>query len=92
MPFVNTDNAKIYYETQGEGPPVVLAHGAGGNTLVWYQQIAHFTRRHKVVAFDHRGWGRSQCAPEHKHARYFADDMRAVMDDAGVERAAVICQ
>ena len=92
MPFVNTDNAKIYYETHGEGPPVVLAHGAGGNTLVWYQQIAHFARRHKVVAFDHRGWGRSQCAPEHKHARYFADDMRAVMDDAGVERAAVICQ
>ena len=92
MPFVNTDNAKIYYETQGEGPPVVLAHGAGGNTLVWWQQIAHFARRHKVVAFDHRGWGRSQCAPEHKHARYFAGDMRAVMDDAGVERAAVICQ
>ena len=92
MPFVNTDNAKIYYETHGEGPPVVLAHGAGGNTLVWWQQIAHFARRHKVVAFDHRGWGRSQCAPEHKHARYFADDMRAVMDDAGVERAAVICQ
>ena len=92
MPFVNTDNAKVYYETHGEGPPVVLAHGAGGNTLVWWQQIAHFARRHKVVAFDHRGWGRSQCAPEHKHARYFADDMRAVMDDAGVERAAVICQ
>ena len=92
MPFVNTDNAKIYYETHGEGPPVVLAHGAGGNTLVWWQQIAHFARRHKVLAFDHRGWGRSQCAPEHKHARYFADDMRAVMDDAGVERAAVICQ
>ena len=79
MPFVNTDNAKVYYETHGEGPPVVLAHGAGGNTLVWWQQIAHFARRHKVVAFDHRGWGRSQCAPEHKHARYFADDMRAVM-------------
>ena len=92
MPFVKTDNAEIYYEAHGEGSPIVLAHGAGGNTLVWWQQIAHFARRHKVVAFDHRGWGRSQCTPEHKHARYFADDMRAVMDDAGVERAAIICQ
>ena len=92
MPFVNTDNAKIYYESHGEGTPIVLAHGAGGNTLVWWQQIAHFARYHKVVAFDHRGWGRSQCEPEHKHARYFADDMRAVMDDAGVERAAIVCQ
>ena len=92
MPFVNTDNAKIYYETHGEGPPIVLAHGAGGNTLVWWQQIAHFAADYKVVAFDHRGWGRSQCATGHKHARYFANDMRAVMDDARVERAAVVCQ
>lgn len=92
MPFVNTDSAKIYYETHGEGLPIVLAHGAGGNTLVWWQQIAHFAGDYKVVAFDHRGWGRSRCEPENKHARYFADDMRAVMDDAGVERAAVVCQ
>ena len=92
MPFVNTDNAKIYYEVHGEGSPIVFAHGAGGNTLVWWQQIAHFAGDYKVVVFDHRGWGRSECAPEHKHARHFADDMRAVMDDAGVERAALVCQ
>ena len=71
MPFVNTDNAKIYYESHGEGSPIILAHGAGGNTLVWWQQIAHFAAGYKVVVFDHRGWGRSKCAPEHKHARYF---------------------
>lgn len=92
MPFVKTDNAEIYYEVHGEGSPIVLAHGAGGNTLVWWQQIAHFARLHKVVAFDHRGWGRSKCQPERKRARYFADDMRAVMDAAGVERAAMVCQ
>ena len=92
MPFVDTNNAKIYYEVHGEGSPIVLAHGAGGNTVVWWQQITHFASRHKIVAFDHRGWGRSQCATEHKHARYFAADMRAVMDDAGVGRAAIICQ
>lgn len=92
MPFVNTDNAEIYYEVHGEGSPIVLAHGAGGNTLVWWQQIAHFAADYKVVAFDHRGWGRSQCAPEHKRARHFAADMRAVMDDAGVERASIVCQ
>ena len=92
MPFVNTNNAQIYYETHGEGSPIVLAHGAGGNTLVWWQQIAHFAADYKVVAFDHRGWGRSKCAPEHKHARHFAADMQAVMDAAGVDRAAIVCQ
>ena len=92
MPYVNNDNAIIYYETHGEGAPIVFAHGAGGNTLVWWQQIAHFARDYKVVVFDHRGWGRSKCEKRHKHARHFVGDMRAVMDDAGVERAAVVCQ
>lgn len=92
MPFISVENAEIHYETHGEGPPVILAHGAGGNTLVWYQQIAHFAQWHKVLAFDHRGWGRSRCQPAHKHARHFAADLRAVMDAADIDRAALVCQ
>lgn len=92
MPFVNTDNAEIYYEVSGDGPPVVLAHGAGGNTLIWWQQVVHFAPRYKVITFDHRGWGRSRCEPGYRKARYFSDDLAAVLDDAGVERSAVVCQ
>ena len=62
-----------------------LSHGAGGNTLVWYNQVPYFAKDHTVVTFDHRGWGRSICAPEDKHAKFFADDLKAVLDDAGIE-------
>ncbi len=89
---VQTENAEIYYESHGEGPAIVLAHCAGGNSLVWWQQVVHFAPTHRMIAFDHRGWGRSQCEPGHRRASHFAEDMRAVMDDAGVERAAVVCQ
>ena len=92
MSMVKTDNAEIYYESHGEGPAIVLAHCAGGNTLVWWQQMAHFAPAHRVIAFDHRGWGRSHCEPGYRSASYFAEDMRAVIDEAGVERAAVVCQ
>jgi pimeloyl-ACP methyl ester carboxylesterase len=92
MPFVERDNASIYYEVHGEGPPIVFAHGAGGNTLIWWQQVPYFARNHKVVNFDHRGWGRSKCDQENRKARYFADDMKAVLDAAGVEKTAVVCQ
>ena len=92
MPFVKTDNAEICNESHGEGPAIVLAHCAAGNTLVWWQQVAHFATAHRVVAFDHRGWGRSRCEPGYRDATYFAEDMRAVLDEAGIERAAVICQ
>ncbi len=89
---VQTENAEIYYESHGEGPAIVLAHCAGGNSLVWWQQVVHFAPTHRVIAFDHRGWGRSRCELGHRRASHFAADMRAVMDDAGVERAAVVCQ
>ena len=80
MSLVKTDNAEIYYESHGEGPAIVLAHRAGGNTLVWWQQVAHFAPTHRVITFDHRGWGRSHCEPGYRGASYFAEDMRAVID------------
>ncbi|MDA0768860.1 MAG: alpha/beta hydrolase [Chloroflexi bacterium] len=92
MPYVRSGNAEIYYEVHGEGPPITFSHGAGGNTLVWYNQVPYFAKDHTVLTFDHRGWGRSQCKREDKHAKFFADDLKAVLDDAGIERTALVCQ
>jgi pimeloyl-ACP methyl ester carboxylesterase len=92
MPIVQRPHADIYYESCGSGPPIAFAHGAGGNTLVWWQQVAHFARRHRVVTFDHRSFGRSRCDDGHEQGRHFADDLTAVLDDAGIDRAALVCQ
>ncbi|MDX2165686.1 MAG: alpha/beta fold hydrolase [Deltaproteobacteria bacterium] len=92
MPYVEREGARLYYETHGDGPPLVLAHGAGGNTLVWWQQVPVFARRHRVLTFDHRGFGRSTCAAEAAQARHFAADLTAILDHASIARAALICQ
>lgn len=49
MPTVKTDNAEIYYESHGEGPAIVLSHCAAGNTLAWWQQVAHFASTYKFL-------------------------------------------
>lgn len=95
MPFVQRPYTTLYYEShesKGGGVPIVFAHGAGGNTLIWWQQVPFFARDHRVVTFDHRGFGRSHCPPGHFHAREFAGDLRAILDHAGVEKAALVCQ
>jgi len=92
MPRVERPDALLYYERYGSGPAVVFAHGAGGNTLIWYQQVPAFARDHTVLVFDHRGFGRSTAAPGALHARAFPDDLRAILDHAGVARAALVCQ
>jgi len=92
MPYAKRGNTSLYYEVHGDGLALVFAHGAGGNTLIWFQQVPHFARTRRVVTFDHRGFGRSSCAPAEFHAREFADDLRAILDAAGIERAALVCQ
>jgi len=92
MPWVESGAASLYWEAHGEGPPIAFLHGAGGNTLVWWQQVAHFARAHRVILFDHRGFGRSRCPSAELHPRHFVGDVARVLDAAGVERAALVCQ
>ena len=90
MPIVQSHGTGVYYEVHGEGPALVFAHGSAGNTLSWFQQVPHFQQSYKVIVFDLRGWGRSRCAPEQMSPRYAADDLLAILDVEGVERAGLI--
>jgi pimeloyl-ACP methyl ester carboxylesterase len=91
MPTVRCGEAVLHYETRGDGPAVVFVHGSGGNTLSWWQQVPHFARHHLVLTLDLRGFGRSSAGGDASPLRY-ADDVAAVLDDAGVARAALVCQ
>ncbi len=90
MPRVPSHRASVYYEVHGSGPAIVFAHGAEGNTLTWFQQVPWFARRFRVITFDHRGWGRSECHPDALHVGHFADDLRAILDAEGISRAALV--
>ena len=93
MPYAKSDNIDIYYEVHGTtGPNLVFAHGAGGNATSWWQQVPAFADTHRIAVFDHRGFARSVCAPEEQSAARFEDDLVAVMDAAGMDRAVIVCQ
>ena len=93
MPYAHSGEIDIYYETHGEsGPPIVFAHGAGGNATSWWQQVPAFAPTHRVAVFDHRGFARSACAPDMQSAALFEQDLVAVMDAADFEQAVIVCQ
>ena len=83
MSYAENGNAKIYYETYGDGPALVFAHGAGGNASSWWQQVPHFAERYRVITFDHRGFGRSTCPDEEL-------DMKWPREALGIDGASVI--
>lgn len=92
MPYAKSDDAQIYYESHGDGFPLVFVHGGGGNTLSWFQQVPHFSKHHRVITFDLRGFKNSKYPRDQVHPKTYPDDLRAVLDDAGIQRAAIVCQ
>jgi pimeloyl-ACP methyl ester carboxylesterase len=55
--------AKLWSRDVGEGPAVVLMHGAGGNHAVWNEIVPRLSPRYRVVAPDLRGHGRTAAPP-----------------------------
>jgi 3-oxoadipate enol-lactonase len=78
---------KLYYETAGKGPAVVLVHGGLVDSRLWNDQMKEFAKHHRVVRYDLRGFGRSAAAPQpFSHI----EDLRALMDFLKIERATVV--
>jgi pimeloyl-ACP methyl ester carboxylesterase len=93
MSHVESHGTQIHYDSHGAGPAVVFAHGMGGNSLSWWQQVPFFAAQGwRTIAFDHRGFHRSRCAPDAFHPGRFRDDLAAILDAEGIERAALVCQ
>ncbi len=93
MPFLTTDDdCEIYYEAHGHGPALVFISGFMGITTIWQAQIEAFRDRHRCIAFDTRGAGRSEkplprvAYGVKRHAR----DLAAVLDALDVDRAVLV--
>src|SRR6516162_1641910 len=92
MPYVRTRDTNIYYESHGEGPALLFVHGSGGNHAAWWQQIAYFMRKYRVLAVDLRGFGNSDPVADGPDSQDFPEDILAVLEDAKVERAVLLGQ
>ena len=61
----SADGTRLHTEVFGprDGYPIVLAHGITCAIRAWTYQIAELARDYRVIAFDHRGHGRSDIPP-----------------------------
>lgn len=79
----STDDTRIHTEVFGpsDGYPIVLAHGITCAIRVWANQITDLSRDYRVIAYDHRGHGRSGVPKRRGYGLDFlAADLDAVLD------------
>ena len=91
MPYLDRGSVKLYYETHGEGPALLLTHGYSASSEMWAGQIAPLAKSFKLILWDMRGHGRSdypEDATAYSEAATVAD-MAALLDVAGAEQAII---
>src|SRR5579875_4131310 len=83
LPVRSADGTRLHTEVFGpeDGYPIVLAHGITCAIRVWAYQIAELAGDYRVIAFDHRGHGRSGVPPRRNYGlHHLASDIDAVLE------------
>jgi pimeloyl-ACP methyl ester carboxylesterase len=87
MSTAKIDDLNIYYETHGEGEPLVLIYGYVGHSRLWFRQIPVLSKRYQVIAFDNRGVGRSGKPDIPYSMTMMAGDLAGLLDIIGIDAA-----
>lgn len=86
MPTVEARGVELYYETAGQGPPVVFVGDAGLGAWQWGWQHRALAGPHRTLVYDHRGVGRSTGTDADQSVETLAADLRAVVGAASMRR------
>ena len=93
MPHLTTDDGvKLWFEESGSGTPVVFVHEFAGDLRSWEPQVRHFSRTHRCIVYNARGYPPSDVPPEvDRYSQQRArEDVRCVLDHLGIDRAHVV--
>ena len=92
MPFVDSDQARLYFEEVGAGYPIIFVHEFAADCREWEPQLRFFSRSYRCIAYNARGYPPSDVPgnPDHYGWEFAADDIAAVMNGLSIERAHVV--
>ena len=87
MNYLPVRGGNLYYETAGEGPPLVLIHAGFLDSRMWDNQFQLFTKGARVIRYDVRGYGRSS-RPNEEYSD--AEDLFALLKHLDIESATIL--
>lgn len=89
---LEVDGERLYFEVTGEGDPVVLCHGLGGNHGAWWRVVPGLAEHHRVVTWDQRGFGNSTRRSGHYGPEVAVGDLLSLLDHLGAEKVQLVGQ
>jgi pimeloyl-ACP methyl ester carboxylesterase len=89
MPKLKTNNIELYYESHGEGQPLMLISGIGYTLWQWHKMVPILADHFQVITFDNRGVGQSDKPAGPYSAQMLAADTAGLLDVLGIEKAII---
>jgi 3-oxoadipate enol-lactonase len=87
VPKVLLDGVNLWYEIQGKGDPITLIGGYGLVHNQWDFVNDYLVKHHQIVHWNYRGVGNSDWTMTEPYTvEQWVDDMKAILDDAGIEK------
>lgn len=81
MPYFHSDGAALYYETTGEGPPIIFICPPGMGAGTFYDHQKKLKNHFQVITFDNRGSGKSTDGTREDYTiSDWTEDIRALAD------------
>jgi pimeloyl-ACP methyl ester carboxylesterase len=84
--YAEVNGMNLYYETIGEGRPLILLHGGLGSGEMFGPVRPALAENHQVIAVDLQGHGRTADIDRPIELRFMADDIASLIDHLGLER------
>jgi 3-oxoadipate enol-lactonase len=85
--IAEVNGTRLYYETAGTGPHVVLLHGGNLDSRMWDDQMPFLAKSFTVTRYDIRPYGRSASVEKGFSS---VDDLVALMDVLDIKRASLV--
>lgn len=87
---VPVNGLKMYYETYGQGNPLVLLHGGISASEMFGPNIAALAKNHQVIAVHLQGHGRTEDADRPLRFEQMADDVAGLLQHLGIQKADIL--
>jgi pimeloyl-ACP methyl ester carboxylesterase len=88
--YYNIRGIKMYVEVYGEGKPLLMIHGNGGNMAAFSKNVPYFSKHYKVILVDSRAHGKSTDPSDSLSFEQMADDFSVLLDTLHVDKSYVI--